>query len=118
MLLLSADSSSGSSQRWVWFVVIGSAAPSWLAKRSNSRPSRTRIALLLLAMTSWHRKERQPSDHRHLLMQRAREQVLWDHRMDAAHDVDNLGHPETYRDAAQCIGIKRRQFGMRREERD
>ena len=60
-------------------------------------------------------KERQPSDHPHLLMQRVREQVLRDHRIYAAHDVDDLGHPQGDGDAAQRIGIERRQFGCAEE---
>ena len=38
--------------------------------------------------------------------------------MHAAHNVDDLGHPEAHRDAAQGVGVVRGQFGAGRQKLD
>ena len=57
-------------------------------------------------------------NHCDLSRQFSREQVLRDHRVHAAHDVDDLGHSEANRDAAQGIGVVRGQFGAGRQKLD
>src|SRR6516225_11072926 len=53
-----------------------------------------------------------------LLPQLAGKQAFRDHRVDPAHDIDDLRHPEARRDAAQRVSVVRRQLGAARQKLD
>src|SRR5882724_13307858 len=57
-------------------------------------------------------------NHGDLPPQLAGEEALRDHRMDPAHDVDDLRHPKARRDAAERVGVVRRELRSARQKVD
>jgi len=46
------------------------------------------------------------SHHCHLLPELAGEDVLWNERVDTAHNIHHLGHAEAHGDAAQGVRVE------------